>query len=185
MNQHARPLRWLLPVLLLLLAPVLVASAQPGAAVPAQAATIKTALAAPAQAAALAQTPPDQRLYLPLLAISPVVTIEFAASANQDTGELIDPNTNFASGLDLLYVSARIDGAEDRKFRLDFVFASGQLLEGDEQTVFTNSYRYTTAYCISTARTCSTGRRPLPAGTYIARIYLDGVLYKEAQAFIQ
>lgn len=124
-------------------------------------------------------------VYLPFLSRPPVVSVTFAANFNRDTGELIDPGTEFASGIDLLYVSVQLQGYTGRLARLDFAFPDGQTLTGSSRTVTGNDFRFTTAYCITTAFTCERGREPLPTGPYTARVFVDGQQVFEAVATIR
>ncbi|MCX7789572.1 MAG: hypothetical protein N2378_02945 [Chloroflexaceae bacterium] len=124
-------------------------------------------------------------VYLPLIARSPIVSVTFASNANQETGELLDPRTEFAAGLDLLWVSVRLEGYAGRVMRLDFTYADGETLAGSNRSITNNDFRYTTAYCITTAFTCDRGRVALPAGPYTARVFVDGQQVYEATATIR
>ncbi|MGQ9926670.1 MAG: hypothetical protein ACUVS4_07345 [Chloroflexaceae bacterium] len=123
-------------------------------------------------------------LYLPFLARPPLVSVAFASTINRGTGELLDPGTNFPVGLDLLWVSARLQGYAGRTLRLDLTFPDGETLAGNERQVTDNDFRYTIAYCITTAGTCEFGREPLPAGPYSARVFVDGQQVCQAMATI-
>ncbi|MFQ3661513.1 MAG: hypothetical protein SNJ69_03860 [Chloroflexaceae bacterium] len=125
------------------------------------------------------------RVYLPLLASPPIVTIQFAADANRETGELLNPTTEFDVGLDLLWVSTRLQGYTRRQMRLDFTFPDGNTLTGSTRTVLDQDFRYTTAYCLTTAFTCERGRQTLPSGPYTARVFVDGQQVAEAVAIIR
>ncbi len=126
------------------------------------------------------------RVYLPLLARPPIITVQFAANANRETGELINPATEFDVGLDLLWVSVRLEGyAPGRLMRLDFTFPNGGNLTGSSRTITGQDFRYTTAYCLTTAFTCDSGRITLPSGPYTARVFVDGRQVSEAVATIR
>lgn len=125
------------------------------------------------------------RLYLPFLARAPLVGVTFASAVNRNTGELLDPGTDFAAGLDLLWVSARLEGFAGRTLRLDLTFPDGEALAGSDRQITSNDFRYTIAYCITTAGTCDFGRLPLPAGLYTARVFVDGQQVYQAVATIR
>lgn len=125
------------------------------------------------------------RVYLPFLARPPLVGITFASTINRNTGELLDPGTDFAAGLDLLWVSARLQGYAGQTLRLDLTFPDGEALAGNDRQVTSNDFRYTVAYCITTAETCASGRLTLPAGLYTARVFVDGQQVYEATATIR
>ncbi len=132
----------------------------------------------------LAQTL-DQRLYLPLLARAPLASIEFASEVDPETGVPIAPTASFNAGLDLLWVSVRLEGYAGRSMRLDFTYADDETLVGRTRTVEGDDYRFTTAYCITTAFSCERGRLVLPVGQYTARVFIDGVQVQEAVATIR
>ncbi len=125
------------------------------------------------------------RVYLPFLARPPLVGVTFASAVNRNTGELLDPGTDFAAGLDLLWVSARLQGYAGRTLRLDLTFPDGETLAGNDRQVTSNDFRYTIAYCVTTAGTCDFGRLPLPAGLYTARVFVGGQQVYEAAATIR
>ncbi len=126
------------------------------------------------------------RVYMPLLARPPIITVQFAADANRESGELLNPATEFDVGLDLLWVSARLEGyATGRLMRLDLTFPDGESLTGSSRTITGQDFRYTTAYCLTTAFTCDSGRVTLPSGAYTARVFVDGQQVSEAVAIIR
>lgn len=178
----------LLVVALALLAPVLLARAQDGApARPAPAgAGAAAVVAAPLPAGTGRSAPAQDRFYayLPLVERQVVATIEFAAGVNSETLEPIGPSESFASGIDLIYVAWRLEGFQNRQYRMDFTVPDGQTLTGTTRTAMSNDLRAFEAYCITTI-TCDSGRRQLPAGTYTARLYIDGQLFGERRATIR
>ncbi len=130
--------------------------------------------------------PNTTQVYLPVLARPPIVTVQFAATANRETGELLNPATEFDAGLDLLWVSVRLEGySPGRLMRLDFTYPNGESLSGSSRTITGLDFRFTTAYCLTTAFTCDSGRVPLPSGPYTARVFVDGQQVSEAVATIR
>lgn len=69
--------------------------------------------------------------------------------------------------------------------RLDFTFPNGESLSGSSRTIAGLDFRFTTAYCLTTAFTCDSGRVPLPSGPYTARVFVDGQQVSEAVATIR
>lgn len=173
----------LFPTLALLLAAP--TRAWPTSGHPAASPSIAPRAVAPSAAqATLAQTL-DQQVYLPLLARAPLASIEFADEVDPETGVPIAPRASFGVGLDLLWVSVRLEGYAGRSMRLDFTYADAETLVGQTRPVEGDDYRFTTAYCITTAFTCDRGRLVLPAGLYTARVSIDGVQVQEAVATIR
>lgn len=176
-------LAMLLPALALLLATPTRAWFAPGQAAASTPIARSAVAPRPAQAT-LAQTL-DQQLYLPLLTRAPLASVEFAAEVDPETGVPIAPTTSFDVGLDLLWVSVRFEGYAGRSMRLDFTYADNETLVGQTRIVEGDDFRFTTAYCITTAFTCERGRLVLPAGPYTVRVFIDGVQVQEAVATIR
>ncbi len=178
--------RLLLAVLLSTLALLLAAPgrAWPTSGYAASAPIVQRPVAPSAAQATLAQTL-DQQLYLPLLARAPLASIEFADEVDPETGVPIASRSVFDAGLDLLWVSVRLEGYAGRSMRLDFTYADNETLVGQTRPVEGDDYRFTTAYCITTAFTCERGRLVLPVGRYTARVFIDGVQVQEAVATIR
>lgn len=172
-----------LPTLLLVLTAT--ALARSGAARPATLPSAAGGTAAPTGTQPALAQDLDQQLYLPLVVRAPVTIVEFAATVDLETGEPINPATDFDAGLDLLWVSVRLQGYAGRSMRLDFAYADGETLTGRPRSVDGDEFRFTTAYCITTDFTCDSGRLPLPVGDYTARVFIDGLQVHEAVATIR
>lgn len=138
-------------------------------------------------ASAQGDTPAEGRsvVYLPSIQIAPAAMIEFATEINRATDEPANPAERFTQGLDLIYVAWRMQGFQGHQYRLDFTIADGRTVSGSTRTATSNDYRDWTAFCLTTAGSCESGRIPLPAGRYTAQLFIDGQLYSEREAVIE
>lgn len=125
------------------------------------------------------------RLHLPLLRRAPEVTVRFGASADPDTNEVTQPATEFAAGIQRLYIDVRVVGAQGLVFRTDAIFPSGQRIVGPNLTVraATEFDRY--FLCQTTADACGTAEVALPQGVYTVEVFLNDALVRSEQATVR
>jgi hypothetical protein len=141
-------------------------------------------------ALALADEPvPDESttVYLPLVVTAPRVTpIEFASELDE-FGVPVNPRAEFAHGIDELYASVVISGAQGSHWSVEWEVpgaAEPIRLDCDPNNPNEQCPISVPEIRISPFLYYPDGE-PLPPGPYTTRFYLDGVLYQEATAVIR
>jgi hypothetical protein len=131
---------------------------------------------------ATTQVTGTQLVYLPLIAASPSIQIQFGSGVDAQ-GNLIDPGTTFVYGITHLYYRYTAVGAAGRSYRTEWtVNGARQSLLDESGTIPSTRAMLTSFFCSPTLGPCGP---PVPASVYKVTFFIDNVAYQEATAIIQ
>jgi hypothetical protein len=127
-----------------------------------------------------------ERIYLPfVMGRPPSATLQFAASVNETTGELLTSSERFASGTDLVFITWRLEGFQNRQYSVELTFPNDDTLTTTVQTVPTSDDRNFTNFCRTSSASCTSERLALLPGVYTARLFVDNQIVSEQQMVIE
>lgn len=127
------------------------------------------------------------QIYLPLLVSGTrVSSLQFATAVTEEN-QPVNPATAFPSGTDRLYATTVIAGAVGQELRFVWTLPAGENPRQLEQigTIQSPTVNYYNRLCRVRTGTNECTGSPLPAGDYVAQVFLNGVLYQEATATVQ
>ncbi|SRR5258706_8700812 len=131
---------------------------------------------------ATAQVTGTEHVYLPLIASSPGIRIQFGSVVDAQNN-LIDPGTIFAYGITHLYYRYTVEGASGRAYRTEWAINGVRQPQLDDSgTIPSASATFASYVCSLTLGPCG---MPLPRGAYQVKFFIDGVFHQEATATIQ
>jgi len=131
---------------------------------------------------ATTQVTGTQFVYLPLIAVSPSIRIQFGSGVDSQ-GNLIDPGTAFAYGITHLYYRYTAEGAAGRSYRTEWIVnGARQTLLDESGTIPSTPAMLTSFFCSPTLGPCGP---PVPRGVYQVTFFIDDVAYQQATATVQ
>lgn len=127
-----------------------------------------------------------ERVYLPLVpGRPPVATLQFATRVNETTGEPLTSSERFPRGTDLLFIPWRLEGFQNRQYRVEVTFPNNDVLATSPRLVPTSDDRNYTSFCRTSNDSCTSERAPLFPGLYTARLFIDNQIVIEQQLLIE